>query len=269
MIHLPENRSRAWVLASSSLLLSLWGCDADGLPYMQNYDDGELLPAEVVNLDDADAPPLIQSYNSDDFAPFIGELGPPDPSSVTGGGATTTFVGTGGTLCVVFDPQTVWRDDFFIDGQADGTWNNYTYDDGDADMRVGLSANYTGTPGVEMGSFESVYIDPLGTERTADLNLCYQPDINGYPGGTAGRATPESCSIDTQEGVSYTVVLKTYAVPLDDNRLKFALALVEGDCGVLGGLNECVLRGDADPSDDLLEVGGDFEAKYCLDEIEE
>ncbi|MCK6528858.1 hypothetical protein L6R50_15290 [Myxococcota bacterium] len=251
-------------LLAAAALLPVAACDANGLRLLQNFDGGEVLESDLQDLDQADPPPGVQPM--DGAEPFIGELGPTNNGSAYSGGATASFLGTGGPVCVVLDPQTVWRDDQTLSGGLDPAWEDHIYDDGDADLLVGLAAQYTGTPGEEMGSFESIYVDPLGVERRADLNLCLQPDRYGFPGGTAGRATPEWCTVDTTAGVTYLVAIRTISVPLDDNRLRFALALLEGECEDLGSVNECTLRGDADPQEGLDDVGGDLEAKLCGDE---
>jgi len=256
----PARPAPRLAVAMALVGIAATGCDANGLALLQNYDDGELLPPDVQDLDGDDGPGL---QPVDEFEPFIGELGPIDNSSSDRGGATATFTGTGGPVCVAVDPQTVWRDDRDLQGNSDPAWENHLYDDGDLDLVVGLAADYTGTPGLVMGSFETVYVDGLGVERRADLNLCHQPDRYGFAGGTAGRATPEWCTIDTYEGVTYLVALLTFSVPLDDNRLRFALALLEGSCDDLGTVDECTLRGDADPHDGLDDVGGDLEARLC------
>ena len=88
--------------------------------------------------------------------------------------------------------------------------------------------------------------------------------LGGSAGGAAGRATPEWCTVETVGGVQYTVVLQTFSVPLDDDRLRFALQLREGSCPA--SVDECTLRGDADPDPVEVVVGNDT---YDYDDLEE
>ncbi len=289
-------------------LAPLAACDVDGLSLTQYHDDkygtdwhdhcgeeydcveiwlpqdGEMVPVEVckqvppcpiIDLMDAEQKPALVTEGDDGWpAPTIGEVGPVHWGSGELGGATATFTGTGGPICAIVDPQTVWRDDWAATTEgtvADTAMDNYIYDDGDMDMIIGMSADYTGTPGQTMGSFKRTFTDPLGVEREADFNLCIMFDRYGIAGAAAGRATPEWCSIDTVEGVEYTVALLTFSVPLDDNALRFALQLREGACPA--EVNECTLRGDADPKEFPEEIAiqignhtyeyADLEQKYC------
>jgi len=287
------------------LALALAGCDIDGLAITQYHDDkygddweehcgevygcvvvplmegGELVerevcktvpPCPVQDLMVEQKPPAVETTDSDgDWpAPFVGALGPVHWGTGDLGGATATFVGTGGAVCAITDPQTVFRDDWVMTDSgvsSDTAMDDYIHDDGDLDLLVGMSADYTGTHGEIIGSFKRTFTDPLGVEREADFNLCLQYDEDGIAGGTAGKATPEWCTIDTIEGVEYTVVLMTFSVPMDDNALRFALQLREGACPA--EVDECTLVGDADPSPITLQVGNlqyhydDLEERYC------
>ncbi len=290
------------------LAAPLAACDVDGLSVTQYHDDrygtdwlehcgeeyacvevwypdgDELVPVEickrvppcpVVDLMADDAPPELVTEGDEGWpAPFISEVGPVHWGSGDIGGATATFTGTGGAMCAIVDPQTVWRDDWAVTHEGtvtDMAMADFIYDDGDLDMLVGMSADYTGTPGQTMGSFKRTFTDPLGVQREADFNLCLMFDRYGIAGAAAGRATPEWCTIQTVQGVEYTVALLTFSVPLDDDALRFALQLREGECPA--EVNECTLRGDADPKEFpeeiAIEVGNftyeyeDLEQKYC------
>ena len=120
---------------------------------------------------------------------------------------------------------------------------------------------YTGTPGEEIGDFFGSFPDSNGVERSIDLNLCLMEDYHGQVGGTAGRATPEWCSFETQEGIDYRIVLQVFSAPVDDNELKYALDVRSGACPEV---NECTLRGDYDEHE--VDLPGGFtqvEELYC------
>ena len=61
----------------------------------------------------------------------------------------------------------------------------------------------------------------------------------------AGRASAEYCTINTsnREGKLYTVVLESFAVPLDDGALGFGAVVLDGSCGDYV-INECTLFGE-------------------------
>jgi len=254
--------------------LLLAACDINGLSVAQYWDDenNEAMASDVVDLMASAQPPEIAAdeEGSDWPDPFVGEVGPVHWGSGLLGGATASFLGTGDDVCILVDPQTVWRDDWVMTGdghQDDPDSTNYLHDDGDLDLTVGLSADYTGTPGEVMGSFERTFVDPNGVERSADFNLCLMYDRYGIAGASAGRATPEWCTLATEEGVSYTVALTTYSVPYDDDRLRFAFQMRVGECPLT--VDECTLRGDADPAavevvvDDNNYDYDDLEERYC------
>ncbi len=262
-----------------SLLLPLLGlaltaCDVNGLSVAQYWDDenGETMDSDVVDLMALGSPPALVEKDPDDGwpDPTVAEVGPVHWGSGLLGGATASFEGIGGEVCLLLDPQTVWRDDWAMgdDGrQDDPSTDNYLHDDGDIDLTAGLSADYTGTPGQVMGSFERTFVDPNGVERSADFNICLMYDRYGIAGASSGRATPEWCTIDTEAGVSYTVALTTYSVPYDDDRLRFAFQMRVGECPLT--VDECTLRGDADPAavevvvDDNNYDYDDLEERYC------
>lgn len=151
------------------------------------------------------------------------------------GGATFTFQGTGGTVCVIVDPEAVfWVQSVDARSPADGyLCEDNNYDDGDLDLEVGLSAYYNGTPGVSIGNFEQIYEDSLGNEVAFEANECLMNGQRGQPGAHAGRATPEFCAIDTSlhPGRDYTVLLRLWSVPSDDYVVHYAATVVEIGAG--------------------------------------
>ncbi len=182
-----------------------------------------------------------------------------------GGGATFTFEGTGGQVCLVVDPETVFWNQSVA---ADNARANYSYpdveaDDGDMDMFAGLSAYYTGSPGVEIGDFTGFYTDSQGNEIEIEYGLCNQTGAQSQSDAHAGRGTAEYCTINTANyvGVEFTVVLETFSVPLDDGILSFGAMVLDGPCA---GIDECTL-----PAESLEIEGGvrectpNLEAAYC------
>lgn len=144
------------------------------------------------------------------------------------GGVTGTFLGNGGPMCVVIDPE--------------GSFLGANHlDDGDLDLFVGRAADYTGTPGITMGEFSGEYVDPLGVAHTLNQNLCIQYDLFGLPGAHAGAASPEFCTIETDAGVPYLMQGETFSVPPDDEMLTFAAAVFNGACPQV---TESTLTGD-------------------------
>lgn len=200
------------------------------------------------------------------------------------GGATFQFQGTGGDVCIVADPESIfWNME--ISEQPGGGSVRYKYedvytDDGDVDLEVGLSSYYTGSPGVEIGDFAATYSDASGQLHTLAFNECVQA---GYFGDAAhaGRASVESCTIDTSlhPGTLYTGLLKTFALPIDDSVLNFGVAVYDGSCqdvlyqnaagAFTTGVNECTLPNEvqyAEPDQVLPEDKAWFpglESAYC------
>ena len=198
----------------------------------------------------------------------------------THGGATATFTATGGSVCVIVDPEAVFWNQSVA---AQGTKEQYVFpdnyrDDGDIDIEVGLTAYYTGSPGYEMGDFAAIYEDSLGNEVRLEFNECFMPGYGSTVDAHAGRAALEYCTIDTSvhPGKSYTVVLNAYSVPLDDGLLDYAVAIVDGACSDIGqaagGLDECLLPSEARSKDDLDlpdDNFDDLEQAYCAGNIYE
>ncbi|MDP2308137.1 MAG: hypothetical protein Q8P18_19105 [Pseudomonadota bacterium] len=221
------------------------------------YDIGEL---RVIDADEfAAAAPL----DIPDALHF-GQLGASENPGIYGG-ATFQFRGTGRDVCVVVDPEAMfWNKE--ISTQAGSVQYNYEdvfTDDGDLDLSVGLTAYYTGSPGTEIGDFNAVYDDPSGVEHNLAFNECVQAGYQGVTPVNAGRGTVEYCDIDTslREGILYTAVLETFALPIDDSKLAFGTMAFDGPCAELpwvdanganqAGPAECVIPnevGNADPN---------------------
>ena len=211
---------------------------------------------------------------------FYGLLGQA-PAGIKGG-ATFTFRGTGEKVCVLTDPETVFWNTAVA---ATNPNNNYSYadleqDDGDIDLFAGLSSYYTGSPGVELGDFKGFYTDSLGNSVAIEYGECFQYGAqSGMNNAHAGRATPEYCTINTsnREEKLYTVVLESFAVPLDDGALGFGAVVLAGACGDYV-LNECTLFGEGleaqtDANGDVVKdtVSGEVEAltRPCTVQLEQ
>jgi hypothetical protein len=185
----------------------------------------------------------------------------------TNGGSTFTFKGTGGQVCLVVDPETVFWNRAVA---PTGSREQYSYpdieeDDGDVDMFAGLSAFYTGSPGVEIGDFVGIYTDSLGNSIEIEYGLCRQSGAqNGMTNAHSGRGTAEFCTINTagQKDVEFTVVLESFSVPLDDSVLSFAAMVVDGACTQI---DECTLRGESlDPDNGQTRDCSDkLESAFC------
>jgi hypothetical protein len=173
------------------------------------------------------------------------------------GGVTFSFVGTGESVCIWVDPETVyWSQSVARQGRL--SWFSYPDnpdDDGDIDLYAGRSVYYSGTPGAEIGNFTVRYQDALGNEIPVQFNECLITS-GEYPNGGAhsGRAAPEFCTLaSTARGDEYTVVLETWAPPRDDNRLGYGLLFVTGDCDQFDELlgnngvqnDECLITGES------------------------
>jgi hypothetical protein len=191
------------------------------------------------------------------------------------GGATFTFQGTGGPVCVLVDPEAVfWLQSVDVRSPTDGyLCEDDNYDDGDLDLEVGLSAYYNGTPGVTIGNFEQVYEDSLGNEVVFEANECQMTGAQGQAGAHAGRATPEFCEIDTSlhPGRDYTVLLRLWSVPIDDYVVHYAATVVELGAG--DTCAELVSAVAADPECALENEGtgegfSTLEELYCAGELD-
>ncbi len=168
------------------------------------------------------------------------------------GGATLTFRGDGGPVCVIVDPESVFWNTAVAEDRPESMYRypDYEEDDGDIDLFAGLSSYYMGSPGIEIGDFSGFYTDSLGSEIEIEYGECIQVSQYGLNNAHAGRATPEYCTISTnnREGVEYTAVLESFSVPLDDGALGFGVAVVQGACTDME-INECTLRGESQKAD--------------------
>ena len=149
--------------------------------------------------------------------------------------------------------------------------DNYL-DDGDIDLEVGLSAYYTGSPGIEMGTFEQPYEDSLGNVQVIEYNECSMIGSRSQQGAHSGRGTMEYCDLDTSlhEGREYTILLRTWSVPFDDFLLSYAFAVFEGPCGdgIGNSAIECLLPGEGgNEGFDELEAAfcEGTQAQFCLE----
>jgi hypothetical protein len=244
----------ALLLGAAALLP---GCDYTGdwlfpqaietVPGIQDL--GTLEPVEIETLQDI----------RDNV--IYGEIGATGNAQV--GGATFQFDGTGGTVCVWVDPETVYWSQSVAATNPQQRWaypDNFQ-DDGDIDLYAGVSAFYSGSPGVEIGNFEVRYQDALGNTIPVEFNECFIDSAELRDGGAhAGRGMAEFCDLtSTQEGAPYTVVLENFSVPLDDNRIGYGLILIEGSCDQVSNIiadeqlfsPECVILGESiDPRHD-------------------
>ena len=242
------------------------------------YDSGGEFAPEVTDVPGIVDLGQIQNISVDDWRDP--DFDPRDPSSgvvyaqvgadsdpsVTGG-ATFQFSGNGNPVCVLMDPETVFWSRVLNEGSTGFLFDDNYDDDADLDMDVGLTAYYTGSPGVEIGNFNAEYTDAAGLPHNLAANECVQ---SGYTGEAVhpGRGSVESCPISTQErgGVSFTGVIRTFQLPTSDSIANFALAVVEvpgpdrSACSALS-VDECTLPDEhgLGVADDRSEV----EAAFC------
>lgn len=263
-IRIAPSASRAAVAFLLPLLASgcviqpefLFGGAIEGIPgvlHATAEDGGFLVPSVITNEADARA------------ATIYAELGPTGDAAPSG--LTYEFLGTGGAVCAFVDPELLFWNQSVSTQNGERQWRypDNPWDDGDIDLRAGLSVYYTGTVGESMGDFRVDYQDTLGNAVAIDLVACtIDADVLGpTPIATAGRGSPEFCTVfNTQPGVKYTVALEVFSTPPDDNRLAFGFILADGTCpdmieaatGVAGGglagggssqHHECVVKGEA------------------------
>ncbi|MBN95495.1 MAG: hypothetical protein CL928_15755, partial [Deltaproteobacteria bacterium] len=105
------------LMASLVALILLQACDLNTSLLLQNYDHeaGSLDSADVRDLDLSETPPSI------DGGTYVGTLGPSDIGAGSYSGASFTITGTGERVCLIVDPQSVWRDDLYIDDSGSET----------------------------------------------------------------------------------------------------------------------------------------------------
>jgi len=164
------------------------------------------------------------------------------------GGATFTFRGTGGEVCIITDPETVfWNASVAnVNYEEKYSYGDLEEDDGDIDLFAGLSAYYTGSPGVELGDFKGIYTDSLNNSVEIEYGECFQyGSQTGMNNAHAGRAAAEYCTINTANRFDklYTAVLESFSLPLDDGAMGFGALVLEGSCGDYV-INECTITGE-------------------------
>lgn len=255
------------------VLAALAGCDQSGLDLVPLPNDDfpyvvEEGLVQVITEDQlSDVSPDWCAEDPDNLRCVYDNVGAA-PAGVHGG-ATFTFKGTGGDVCVIVDPEAVFWNSSISPTKFDGTYGypDNSRDDGDMDLFAGLSSYYTGSPGVELGDFKGYYTDSAGHTVEIDYVECTQTGSRGQDDAHAGRGAPEACTVDTseREGVEYTVVLQTFSVPLDDAALSFAAVAVEGDCLSDLSVTECTLKNEAldATSGASLDWFGGLESAYC------
>lgn len=280
------------------MLAALTACD-----YTGDWLFGQLVPGvdDVYHLypsdgSDAFVPVVVATIDDIDANVVYAEVGP--AQTTAGGGVTANFLGTGGSVCVFVDPEATAWNEAVAPSPAEAArrfaYPDNVFDDGDIDLTVGQSIFYTGSPGVEIGGFVVTFNDELGHPVELSLQECTSVNLNGDAvAGGGGRGTPEYCTItSTLPGASYTILMKTWSTPLDDDRLAFGFLLTDGSCNDLleaGGavtdaaaLEECVIRGEALGAGFIDKAGPwygaeavaaltwpgylDFEADFCNDD---
>jgi hypothetical protein len=239
-------------LFAGESLDDIWILEAEG--------GGDIVPATITTVDELRA------------ATIYAEVGAPTTTAY--GGVTFEFLGTGGDVCLWVDPEIAyWSQSIALRPTADAEKWSYpdnVFDDGDIDLFAGLSVYYTGSPGIEIGDFEVQYEDSLGNQVPISLAACPNTISFNEVAVSAGRGSPEYCTIQgTDIGIGYTVLLRTWSTPLDDDRLSFGLVVADGDCESLRTLagastrtaDECLVQGEAlTPEGDVVGPYYGFEA---------
>lgn len=255
----------------SLLILSLFGCDHTGFEFRPAPSDaasvsdlGELTPLRIDEWVDAGRDPFA-------FPDSIvySEIGADEnPGILTG--ATAHFRGTGDVVCLVLDPETVfWSRSMASTGAGRYKYDDDYTDDGDLDMDAGLTAFYTGSPGVEMGDFAATYTDDVGVDHEIEFNECVQSGFNGVEDIHAGRAAVERCGIDTEqtEGIEYTIALRTFSLPINDSTLGFAVGVFDATDSTCDAIfsgssdEECLFANEGSGGE--LSDRSDVETAFC------
>jgi hypothetical protein len=240
------------------------------------YDIGEL---RVIGGDELEADGF--DYTSVPDALHYGQLGAGENPGLYGG-ATFEFRGTGRDVCVVVDPEAMfWNVEISTQEQSGYKYEDLFEDDGDLDMKAGLTAYYNGSPGIEIGDFSAVYDDAAGVEPELEFNECVQTGYGGTSPVHAGRGSVEFCDMDTSlhPGVMYTAVLETFALPIDDSVLNYGTMVFDGKCSDLpwrdangekgSGGTECVIPNEIQNADPGLAIPEDkawfpeLESAFC------
>lgn len=271
--------SRALLLAGSGLL-ALAACDRNGRDLLPPIAEGfeaveEYGEVQVLSRDDWDEFTSLPADERQDWCAeeddegrrrcLYPSLRTPDVGKK--GGATFTFEGTGGWVCVIADPESVfWNQSIAAAGVVEQyAYPDYYNDDGDVDLFAGLSSYYTGSPGVELGDFTGIYTDSAGRQIEIEYGECSQVGAQGQTDAHAGRGTQEYCDINTdeREGVGYTVVAETFSVPLDDGILSYGAMAVGARCNQLN-ITECSIKGESLTEDgDVRDCSVAMEEAYC------
>jgi len=239
----------AWVSCAALLV----GCDNDQTVFYQAAIEG--VPG-IVHLGTLTPVPLT-TVEEVQAQVIYGELGP--TGTPLPGGVTFNLEGRGGSMCIFVDPELAsWNTSVSQnDPIRNFTFPDNNYDDGDLELFGGYSVFYTGTPGQRIGNFEVPFEDALGNLFVQNLVECsLEGAVRGGLSVKAGRAVPEFCDLaNTIEGVTYTIVLQTFSVPIDDNRLGYGLVVTEGTCAQFNNLfagaaqeaygRECIIRGES------------------------
>lgn len=264
-------------------LLAAVGCDYSGDFLFPEP------PEEVEAIVDIGELPVVEINSAQDAADMAvyGQVAASGDARESG--VTYTFQGTGSNVCVWVDPEFVtWNQSVASRGRV-ARWGypDNLKDDGDLDLEVGLSIYYNGSPGEEIGDFAIRYDDALGNPVEIELNECVIPSAISASNGHTGRGAVEYCTIfNTQPGVSYTVKMSAWSVPLNDDRLGYGVLLADGTCtnlretlgvGSDTAAMECVVPGEAidyieadgqgpwTGADNIFSVAGsrDHEQAYC------
>jgi hypothetical protein len=255
--------------ATAGAYVVLTGCNSNGgflfpgapIPdiYVLTAENGDVLvPVDIASVDDVRANTIYA------------EVG---PSGIPGrGGITFELTGTGNDICVWMDPEIAYWNQAVNQRPSalDRKWSypDNVFDDGDIDMYAGQSVYYTGSPGEVIGDFVVQYEDSLGQVVPVSLASCPSTVGAFEDPAAAGRGFPEYCTLSaTEPGVGYTILLKTWSTPLDDDRLAFGLLIANGNCDDLRDTifdgagtveqDECLIQGEA-----LRPEGEDFGPFY-------
>ncbi|MEM6928030.1 MAG: hypothetical protein AAF602_13950 [Myxococcota bacterium] len=223
------------ILASVLAAGALAGCDYSG-DWLFSQPVPGLPPVYNITQPDGSSlvPAVVTSPEEVAEATIYGEVAASQTTEL--GGVTAEFVGTGGSVCIWVDPEVMYWTQAVAGGNI-GAGANFQYpdnvwDDGDLDLRVGLSVYYTGSPD-SIGDFLVSYEDDLGNPVEVELQDCPNQEVTPLFADfvDGGSGAPERCTIDrTEPGVSYTIVLRTWSTPIDDDRLSYGLLVAEGPC---------------------------------------
>jgi len=235
----------------------------DDIWILTGQNDDRLVPADITTYDDL-------KKNT-----IYGEVGAPQTTGY--GGVTFDFIGNGGDVCIWVDPEVAYWSESVAPRPTTGAdkwaYPDNVYDDGDIDLFAGQSVYYTGSPGEAIGDFVVEYKDSLGNTVPISLANCPHDQSVWATTVSSGRGAPEYCTIpDTQIGIGYTVLLRTWSTPLDDDRLSFGVLLANGQCSKLQDLSgvadpagdECVIQGES-----IMPKGNDYGPWYGYDELNE